>query len=221
MCCSLSMSMVSGGSGLSNCRANVNSAKPIIIFFEILVSIMVVFWGLFKTWGQEPQQAPQTSYGVYQGQVVELSTNQSLPGAVVVVFWMTDDDTVFAMREVLTNAAGEFLVDASAVEAVPRGQNFTSRILIYKPGYASFPTKFKIPPGSPANEFAGKRSIVMLRRLHDEDERVEAFNMFAMSVKRLGLFSSETSLKESALVIFRELEYFGATLEKRPESGER
>lgn len=120
--------------------------------------------------------------GPYRGRVVDSITGEPIEGAGVLVYWQNEDpryegqEDLLAARETLTDARGEFLVDASAVERDLPPRTFPPRILIYKPGYATYPRAFSRPPGAPARLFAGASREVLLGALRDDEDRAEAAN---------------------------------------------
>ena len=161
--------------------------------------------------------------GSYRGRVVELLTGQPISGVTVVILWEFinpqdgEQRNVFALREALTDATGAFSVDASSIETNPPPRAFPPRVLIYKPGYASFPHEVRYPVGEPATPFAGTGMTVRLRLLRTQEDRIEAFNAFVMSVNGLRMTSSGVSphgvsLERTFQVINQEFRYFMETL---------
>lgn len=140
--------------------------------------------------GQGPGPAAAGSPAIYDGRVVELLTEQPIAGALVVFLWEFDGDyrvgrEMFALREVLTDAAGRFRVDATAIEAsAPPGAR-PARFLVYKPGYVASPRERGPEFGNPAARLREGRGVVALKPVKDLEERVEAYNTFAASTNRL------------------------------------
>ncbi len=177
-------------------------------------------------WGQEAEPYLHGPQGPYRGRVVELLTERPLPGALIIVVWESDRDddggrSVFALRETLTDAAGEFMVDASAIEAVPPPRAYPPRLLIYKPGYVTYPRERGRRFGVPASRFTGSGRVVQLKPVRDEEERAEAFNTFVAS---LGGFTGDPVgglLSESARVFREELERFIREATQNPGAWEK
>lgn len=135
--------------------------------------------------GQAAPARPEPPYlerpeGPYRGRVIDSVTGAPIEGAGVLVYWQNEDpryegqEDLLAVRETLTDARGEFLVDAPDVERSRPPRTLPPRILIYKPGYTTYPRAFSRPPGAPAQRFAGAGHEVVLGALRDDEDRAEA-----------------------------------------------
>lgn len=155
--------------------------------------------------------------GPYRGTVVHDQTGQPVPDAVVVMLWQRGDDQIpglmrlAGVKETVTDAKGQFLLDVAAVEQrLPRG-TFSPRVLIFRPGYAPFPrTPERTPPGAPAIPFSGAGAVVRLVPVTDYEDRSEALNMFVAMLSAAQAFPPEPELPETADVIRFELTTLGA-----------
>ena len=90
--------------------------------------------------------------GPYRGRVIDAKTRQPIPGAVIVAVWSYDvpaevhmTSAVYDALEVLTDAQGNFAVEAPAIERqAPRGTRFP-QFTIFKPGYLYFGGELAAP----------------------------------------------------------------------------
>jgi hypothetical protein len=85
--------------------------------------------------------------GPYRGTVINEKTGQPVPSAAVVILWQRLDDQIQGLRrlaaaqEAFTNEKGEFVHDVAATEGRLPSRTFAPRIIIFRPGYAPFPSK--------------------------------------------------------------------------------
>lgn len=123
--------------------------------------------------------------GPYRGQVVDAETKAPLFGAVVVVRWIRDSVYPFhmvaenyAVREVVTDAEGRFLLDVKDVEDGAPRRTRRPGFLIFLPGYGSYPKQHVSPRGFSGGIFEGSGTIVELPRLEDREERRKHLGSF-------------------------------------------
>jgi hypothetical protein len=123
--------------------------------------------------------------GPYRGQVVDAETKAPLAGAVVVARWMRDRVVPMhsmsehhAVREVVTDSEGRFVLDATDVEVGAPRRLHHPEFLIFIPGYGSYPYKYVSPKGFTGGIFWGSGTIVELPRLVDRTERRNELRFF-------------------------------------------
>ena len=116
--------------------------------------------------------------GPYRGKVIDAETRAPLVGAVVVARWSRDRVGPFhsvmehyAVREVLTNADGVFVVDSRKIEEAAPKRTHYPEFLIFMPGYGSFPRFQKAPRGFTGGVFEGGGVVVELPRLENREDR--------------------------------------------------
>ena len=116
--------------------------------------------------------------GPYRGKVIDADTRAPLVGAVVVAHWYRDRIAPFhsvmehyAVREVLTDADGVFLIDAKHIEEGAPKRTYHPEFLIFMPGYGSFPRFQKEPTGFIGGVFEGAGVVVELQRLESPEAR--------------------------------------------------
>ena len=162
----------------------------------------------------------------YRGRIVDAATDRPIPGAVVVIVWdfvaPEDGDrrNAWALRELLSDASGDFSIDALPIETALPPRAYAPRLLIYKPGYSSVPTEPGFPPGAPARPMLGTSKPIRLRPVQTEEERTEAFNAFALNVRGLRFNTTAGSLARSYRMIDEEMERFIRQHERPAGSGE-
>jgi hypothetical protein len=77
----------------------------------------------------------------------------------------------YAVREVLTDADGVFVIDAKAIEEGAPRRTLNPRFLIFMPGYGSFPILQKAPTGFTGGVFEGAGVVVELPQLERPEDR--------------------------------------------------
>ena len=151
----------------------------VLVILVLLGGVLLAPWAVPVALAQDPEPYLRSPQGPYRGRVVDAETGQPLSGALVIAIWQAEDvqfkdvRRFVAVREVLTDAAGQFVLDASAIEASPPPRMFPPRLFIYTPGYTSFPGKPGY--GAPAAAFVGTGSVVRLRQLTRGEEQAESF----------------------------------------------
>jgi len=132
-------------------------------------------------------QAPETwdryldGYrGPYRGQVIDADTKAPLAGAVVVAMWTRDRvyplhsvNERYAVREVLTDADGRFVLDAKDVEEGAPSRTRHPEFRIFTPGYGAFPRYQRSPRGFTGGIFWGSGAIVELPPLESRQDRID------------------------------------------------
>jgi hypothetical protein len=132
-------------------------------------------------WGQSPEgwdRYLDRPRGPYRGQVIDADTKAPLAGAVLVALWRRDRTYPlhivtenYAVREVVADSEGRFLLDAREVEEGAPRRTRRPEFLIFFPGYGSFPRFQKAPTGFLGNVFEGAGTIVELPRLEGREQR--------------------------------------------------
>ena len=133
------------------------------------------------TWAQTPEgwdRYLDRPRGPYRGQVIDADTRAPLVGAVVVAYWPRDRIFPFhsvmehyAVREVLTDADGRFVIDGGDIERSAPKRTLYPRFLIFIPGYGSFPRLQKAPTGFTGGVFEDRGALVELPRLESREAR--------------------------------------------------
>ena len=116
--------------------------------------------------------------GPYRGKVIDAETRAPIVGAVVVAHWYRDRVGPFhsvmehyAVREVLTDADGVFVIDAKQIEEGAPRRTYHPEFLIFMPGYGSYPRFQKAPTGFIGGVFEGAGVVVGLPRLKSPEDR--------------------------------------------------
>jgi len=116
--------------------------------------------------------------GPYRGKVIDAETRAPLVGAVVVARWSRDRVGPFhsvmenyAVREVVTDADGLFVINAKEVEERAPRRTWYPEFVIFMPGYGSFPRLQRAPRGFTGGVFEGAGTVVQLPRLESRDDR--------------------------------------------------
>ena len=160
---------------------------------------------------QDPEPYLTGPQGPYRSRVVDAETGKPLPGALVVAIWQAEDvqfkevRQFVAVREVLTDAAGQFVLDASAIETNLPPRAFSPHLFIYTPGYIAFPKDWK--DGAPAASFTRAGSVVRLRKVTTPIEDIENFSaLYADNMERI--LSGSVQLPEFSRIWVQELKRF-------------
>jgi hypothetical protein len=118
--------------------------------------------------------------GPYQGRVVDAETKAPIGGAVVVASWTRDRvyplgsvNERYAVREVVTDADGRFLMEVRDVEERAPKRTRHPGFAIFLPSYGSFPRYSVAPRGSIEGIFEGAGATVELPRLTTRRGRLE------------------------------------------------
>jgi hypothetical protein len=77
----------------------------------------------------------------------------------------------YAVREVLTDTDGVFVIDAEQIEERAPRRTYHPEFLIFMPGYGSYPRFQKAPTGFIGGVFEGAGVVVELPRLESPEER--------------------------------------------------
>ncbi len=116
--------------------------------------------------------------GPYRGQVVDADTKAPLVGAVLVALWRRDRVYPFhlasenyAVREVVTDSEGRFLLEAKEIEEGAGRRLRHPEFLIFQPGYGPFPFRHKAPIGFLGGIFEGAGSTIELPRIEGQEDR--------------------------------------------------
>lgn len=116
--------------------------------------------------------------GPYRGLVIDADTKAPLAGAVVVAAWTRDRiypfhsvNERYAVREVLTDSEGRFLIDAGDVEEHAPRRTLRPEFIIFLPNYGSFPSLQRKPIGFLGDVFEGAGTTIELPRLDGQQAR--------------------------------------------------
>jgi hypothetical protein len=142
----------------------------------ILIGWLLIFgWFCLAGAGDEGPflESPR---GPYRGRVIDFETKQPLAGAVVVAVWWegsASTGTIHAVREVLTDATGAFLLVAQDVEQHPPPETLRPMFLIFSPGYGAYPLYHAMPSPDRPREgfFEGAGGTIELPPLKKWEER--------------------------------------------------
>jgi hypothetical protein len=130
--------------------------------------------------GQPLEQYLSGPRGPYRGRVMDAETGKPLASVVVVVVWRRDRIMPFhsrsehyAAREALTNADGEFVIDADDVERNAPKRTLRPFFTIFLPGYG----RPRAPAGTHTTVtqryYEGPGTTVELPKLKTREERRE------------------------------------------------
>lgn len=179
----------------------------------LLVGFLLAPGAVTVAQAQQPEPYLTGPQGPYRGRVLDAETGKPLPGALVVAIWQAEDAQFkevrrfVAAREVLTNAAGEFLLDASAVETNLPPRALPPRLFIYTPGYVAFPNDWK--GGALAASFTRAGSVVRLRKVTTPIEDSENFSaLYADNMERILLREESVQLPEFSRIWAEEARRF-------------
>ena len=127
----------------------------------------------------------QAQAGPYRGTVVDAASMRPVADAAVVLIWQRPDDQfpqrrlTVAVREAMTDGAGQFVLDAAPIEQRFAKRSFVPRIVIFKAGYTSYPkVRSLFPPGASAMKFVGAGAEAALTAVTDYEDRADVFNQF-------------------------------------------
>jgi len=148
---------------------------------EILLGLLVMSWSgaAGAQTGQALERYVNGHRGPYRGRVLDAGTGKPLAGVVVVAVWRRDRimplhsrSEHYAARETLTNADGEFVIDADDVERNAPKRTWHPFITIFLPGYG----RYRSPAGTSTTVtqkfFEGPGTTVELPRLNTREERL-------------------------------------------------
>jgi hypothetical protein len=160
---------------------------------RVALIVGVLLWNTDVTTvvAQGPTPYLKGSQGPYRGRVVDALTGRPIKGALVIAVWKSEDVQIeglrndVAQREVLTDSAGEFVIDAAAIESSPPFLTLQPRFLILAHGHMPFPEDVGAV-GAPAAQFRGGGAVVKLRPTKTDEERVMSFNLLIASLNRVG-----------------------------------
>jgi len=132
----------------------------------------------------EPERFVKGPPRPYRGKVVDAETGGPITGAVVIAVWEREFTGAggrlhefYDAQEVLTDQAGEFVLDASEIEARAPYNTRWPAFRIYKPGYGFYPRYQVSPTIIPRDAFRQEVTVVRLRRLLTKEERLENLNV--------------------------------------------
>jgi len=126
------------------------------------------------------------SRGPWSGRVIDSETKQPIEGAAVVMVWQTQQEGGFAAvfhyldsEETLTDKDGKFEIGAKSFTQT-RGLSkvYGPKMVIYKPGYGSYPGYQVIPKPWTTHEnyFEKEGAVVELPKFKSKKDRTNALN---------------------------------------------
>ena len=117
--------------------------------------------------------------GPYRGRVLDAETGKPLAGVVVVAVWRRDRimplhsrSEHYAAREALTNADGEFVIDANDMERNAPKRTRHPFFTIFLPGYGRPQVPAGTPPTLTRRFYEGPGNTVELPQLKTKEERL-------------------------------------------------
>jgi hypothetical protein len=139
--------------------------------------------------------------------VVELLTERPLADALVLFAWPYRADAeqhppyrTFALRETVTDASGNFTIDATDIEASAPGGVLAPRMLVWKTGYVSLPREYGALFGVPVAWLAQRAGVIALKPVNGFEERMMAFNVALMSIEE-----RQSSMRAHDLLLYMRL----------------
>lgn len=158
---------------------------------------------------REPERFVKGPPRPYRGKVLDAQTGQPIVGAVVIAVWDREwtgaggrVPEFYDAREVLTNEAGDFVLDAGDIEADAPYNTRWPVFRIYKPGYGFYP-RYQVSPMTNLDKAFRQEvevTVVRLRRARTVEERMGNLSVEthapiekqpllrkAISVERVGL----------------------------------
>jgi hypothetical protein len=147
----------------------------------ILLGLLVLTWSAAAVaqTGQPLERYLNGHRGPYRGRVLDAETGKPLAGVVLVAVWRRDRimplhsrSEHYAAREALTNADGEFVIDADDVERNAPKRTLRPFFTIFLPGYGRYRNEPGPTPRSTLKFFEGAGNTVELPRLKNNEERL-------------------------------------------------
>jgi hypothetical protein len=179
------------------------------------LALLLAAVGGARAVAEDGEVALRAPAGPYRGRVVDEQTGQPVPDAVVVILWQRFDDEIqglrrlVAARETFTDSNGAFVHDVGALESKLPSRTLTPRLLVFRPGFTSVPSRPQVsPPGVPASQFTGRGGVATVTPVSDYEERAEAFNTFIAMLSNAQLFPP-TGLPDTEELIRFELQSLG------------
>jgi len=156
---------------------------------------------------REPERFVKGPAKPYRGKVVDAETEAPIVGAVVIAVWDREFtgaggrlSEFYDAQEVLTDQAGEFVLNASDIEAAAPYNTRWPVFRIYKPGYGFYPRYHVSPTTNLDKAFRQEATVVRLRKARTVEERMRNLSVEthaplekqpllrkAISVERVGL----------------------------------
>ena len=191
----------------------------VLVILVLLGGVLLAPRAVPVALAQDPEPYLRSPQGPYRGRVVDAETGKPLPGALVLVAWEVEDvriegrRSVIAVREVLTDASGEFVVEAAAIETHPALLALPPRFFILAQGYMPFPEELRYPLGAPAARFRDRGDNVGLRPSRTEEERIMSFNILWKATQWVSRVSAAERLPEGEPRLLLLSAFFRQTLE--------
>ena len=180
------------------------------------LALLLAAIGAGRAAAEDEEVTLRAPAGPYRGRVVDGKTGGPVPDALVVILWQRFDDEIrglrrlVAARETFTDSNGEFVHDVAALEGKLPPRTLTPRLLVFRPGFTSVPSRPQVsPPGVSASRFAGPGDVATVTPVSDDEDRAEAFNTFIAMLSNAQLFPP-TGLPDTEELIRFELQSLGA-----------
>lgn len=166
---------------------------------------------------REPERFLKGPPRPYRGKVVDAETGAPIAGAVVIAVWEREFTGAggrlhefYDAQEVLTDQAGEFVLDPTEIEGRAPFNALHPEFRIYKPGYGFYPRYQVSPTIISRDAFRQEVTLVRLRRFLTREERMKNLSvqyghvpdekqnhlLRAVNTERIGLGLSPYKLKD-------------------------
>lgn len=179
------------------------------------LALLLVAVGGARAAAEDEEGVLRAPAGPYQGRVMDGQTGRPVPDALVVILWQRFDDEIQGLRrlvtarETFTDSNGAFVHDVGALESTLPPRTLTPRLLVFRPGFTSVPSRSQVsPPGVSASQFTGPGGVATVTPVSDYEDRAEVFNTFIAMLSNAQLFPP-TGLPDTEELIRFELQSLG------------
>jgi hypothetical protein len=154
-----------------------------------IFTVAVLLAGCASAAGTPPRDRFLKGYHTHRGRIIDAETKEPLVGAAVVAVWEQEErwllqtsDVFYEAREVLTDANGNFVLDAEELERNAPARTLPPFFTIFFPGYGSFPSYQVAPKGFLRGIFEGAGVTVELPKLKTREERLQVIGRMPPAV---------------------------------------